>query len=96
MNRLSSHFTIYFFAVALATGAATLPSDWQHKQPFDVSAPGLVKLSIPIETLDAARPGLEDLRVYDEAGNELPYAIEHPAPANKTVRRVRSFVNSPG
>ncbi len=94
MNRLRSHLTIYFFSAALAVSGAPLPSDWQHQQPFDVSTPGLVKLSLPIETLDAARPALEDLRVYDDAGNELPYAIEHPAPANKIVRRAHSFQTS--
>ncbi|HXS68329.1 MAG TPA: hypothetical protein VN761_05765, partial [Candidatus Polarisedimenticolia bacterium] len=94
MNRLRSHLTVFFFSSALAVSAATLPSDWQHQQPFTVSTPGLVKLSIPLETLDAARPGLDDLRVYDDVGNELPYAIEHPAPANKIIRRVQSFQTS--
>ena len=94
MNRLRSHLVICFFSVAFAVNAAPLPSDWQHQQPFDVSTPGLVKLSLPIETLDAARAGLEDLRVYDDAGNELPYVVEHPAPANKITRRAQSFQTS--
>ena len=71
--------------------AATLPADWQHQQSFEVSTPGLVKLSLPVETLDAARPALEDLRVYDDAGIEVPYLIEHPAPVAKVVRNAKSF-----
>ena len=39
-----------------------------------------MKISLPVETLDAARPALEDLRLYDDAGNEVPYLIERPVP----------------
>src|SRR5262249_39813014 len=84
-----------FFALAMFSArAATLPTDWQHEQSFEVPAPGLVKLSLPVETLDAARPGLEDLRLYDDAGNEVPYLIEHPAPAPRIVRNAKSFQTS--
>ena len=70
---------------------AALPSEWQHVQQFDVAAPGLVKLNLPVETLDAARPALEDLRLYDDAGNELPYLIERPTPVTKVVQTPKSF-----
>jgi hypothetical protein len=75
----------------VAVCAASLPADWQHEQAFTVSATGLVKLSLPVETLDAARPALEDLRLYDDAGNELPYVIERPVPVVKVVQNVKSF-----
>jgi len=87
-------------AICLCTGplifnlnvnAAGLPADWQREQPFNVATSGLVKLSLPVETLNAARPALEDLRLYDDAGNELPYLIEHPAPVVKIVKNVKSF-----
>ena len=81
-------------SIVLAIGslnAAGLPADWQREQPFSVTAPGLVKLSLPVETLDAARPGLEDLRLYDDAGNEVPYLIERPVPVVKIVQNTKSF-----
>jgi hypothetical protein len=74
-----------------STCAASLPAEWQHEQPFNVPASGLVKLGLPVETLDAARPALEDLRLYDDAGNEVPYLIEHPVPVEKIVQNVKSF-----
>ncbi len=77
--------------LAVAARAATLPADWQREQQFDVAAPGLVKLSLPVETLDTARPALEDLRLYDDAGNELPYLIERPTPASKATLSAKSF-----
>jgi hypothetical protein len=79
------------FVCGFAASAATLPSDWQREQPFNVPTPGLVKLSLPIETLDATRPALEDLRVYDDAGNETPYLIERPVPVSRAVQSAKSF-----
>jgi uncharacterized protein DUF3999 len=73
------------------SATAALPSDWQHEQSFEIAAPGLVKFSLPAETLNAARPALEDLRLYDDAGNELPFFIERPAPVAKVVRAAQSF-----
>jgi hypothetical protein len=70
--------------------AASVASDWQHEQQFDIAAPGLVKLSLPVETLDSARPGLDDLRLYDDTG-ELPYLLERPVPAGKVSQSARSF-----
>ena len=48
-------------------------------------------MSLPVETLDATRPGLEDLRLFDDSGNELPYLIERPVPATKSVQSARAF-----
>jgi hypothetical protein len=78
-------------ACASPARAASLPSDWQHEQYFEASAPGLVKLSLPPATLDAARPALEDLRLYDTAGVEVPYLIERPRPTGKVTQSVKSF-----
>jgi hypothetical protein len=71
--------------------AANLPADWQHTQQFEFSAAGLVKISLPVDTLDAARPGLEDLRLYDDAGNEIPFVLERPTPSPKIVQPAKSF-----
>jgi len=95
MKRLNNISVNLFCFCALLLGvsatAANLPSDWQHEQSFDVSTTGLVKISLPVETLDAARPSLEDLRLYDDAGNEVPYLIERPAPVAKVVQAAKSF-----
>ena len=82
---------IFILFAALSLNAAGLPAEWQHEQPFNVPAPGLVKLNLPVETLDAARPALEDLRLFDDAGNEVPYLIERPVPVKKVVQNVKSF-----
>jgi len=79
---------------ACSSFAATLPADWQKTQRVDVHAPGLVKVSLPTETLDAARAALEDLRLYDDNGNELPYFIERPKPASRSTQSGQSFLVS--
>jgi hypothetical protein len=95
MKRTNKPWPNWLCAFALSwffsANAAGLPADWQHEQPFNVPAPGLVKLNLPVETLDAARPALEDLRLFDAAGNEVPYLIERPVPVVKVVQNVKSF-----
>jgi hypothetical protein len=79
-------------ALCVSSGqAASFPAEWQHEQYFEASAPGLVKLSLPTATLDAARPALEDLRLYDNAGVEVPYLIERPRPVRKVTQAAKSF-----
>lgn len=95
MKRLHKFGPSSLGTLALTCGfaacAASLPTDWQHEQPFTVPAAGLVKFNLSAETLDAARPELADLRLYDSAGNEVPYLIERPVPAVKIVRNTKSF-----
>jgi hypothetical protein len=81
----------WLLTIAVSAGASNLPSDYEHEQQFTVSKPGLMKISLPAETLNAARPGLEDLRLYDDVGNEIPYIIERPTPSPKVVRAAKSF-----
>jgi len=64
---------------------------WKHQQQFDVTGPGLVKLRLPPETLDGARPALEDLRLYDDAGAEVPYLIERTRAAGKADQSAKAF-----
>jgi len=82
---------ILALTIAVSAIAGGLPADWRQEQSFTVPAPGLIKLNLPVETLDAARPALEDLRLYDEAGNEVPYLIERPVPVTKVVQNVKAF-----
>jgi Protein of unknown function (DUF3999) len=91
MKRPNNILCACLLAITVSAGASNLPPDWQHEQQFTVSKPGLMKISLPAETLNAARPGLEDLRLYDDAGNEIPYVIERPMPSPKVVQTAKSF-----
>ena len=84
-------FSAYACCWCFALNAA-LPSDWQHGQSFRVTATGeLVKFSLPAETLNAARPALEDLRLYDDAGKRSAFFIERPVPVAQTVQTAKTF-----
>lgn len=83
-------------ALLFGTGAtvhgAVEPSEWANRQALAVAAPGVTKLALPPATLDAARAGLEDLRLLDPAGRETPFVIERAAPTNPAVSApTRSF-----
>jgi hypothetical protein len=86
------YFSLFVAALALnlATKAA-MPADWQFSQPFSLSQTGLVKLSLPLETLNAGRQGLEDLRLLDSTGREVPFLIERVRVAGNTARPAASF-----
>jgi hypothetical protein len=69
-----------------------LPADWKNVQQLDVTQPGLIKISLPTDVLNAARPGLEDLRIIDNAGREVPYLIERPVGNPVVLRGVKGFL----
>ncbi len=77
--------------IAFTAAAAELPSEWKHLQEFAVAKPGLIKLSLPADTLDAARPGLEDLRLLDGAGREVPFLLERPSPSGAVIHAAKKF-----
>jgi hypothetical protein len=66
-------------------------TDWSQRQALEIPTAGLVRLTLPAATLDASRPGLEDLRITDAAGNEVPFLIERPAPEPPSVAAVKSL-----
>lgn len=56
-----------------------LPSDWKFFQDLPVERAGFMKLPLPVETMNAARSNLEDLRVYNSRGEEVPFYLQAPA-----------------
>ncbi len=80
-----------FFA-ALGSARALEATEWKNRQPLVVERAGLLKIALPPETLGLARPGLEDLRLIDPAGREVPFVFTRPAPAvPPTTRAPLSF-----
>ena len=68
------------------------PNEWRQTQALNVpAASGLVRVNLPALTLDAAEPDLEDLRIVDTVGNQVPYLIERPAPEAESMLRPKQF-----
>jgi len=85
------HSFCVFVALTLVVDAQTSPAfdpnEWRNTQTLDVPAKGLVRVNVPAATLNAAQPGLEDLRIIDSAGNQVPYLIERLLPdAESTIQ----------
>jgi hypothetical protein len=73
--------------VAPQTSVAFNPNEWRKTQALEVPAKGLVRVNVPMATLDAVQPGLEDLRIVDSTGNQVPCLIERLLPdAESTIR----------
>src|SRR5436309_15880354 len=73
--------------VAAHTCWAFDPNEWRNTQALEVPAAGLVRVNLPAATLDAAQHGLEDLRIVDSKGNQVPYLIGRLLPdAESTIR----------
>ena len=74
-------FLVAAFVCALGVLGASLPPAWQHwrySRAIDLPAtlsPRLVTLKVPQNVYAHAAPGLADLRVIDETGAEVPYAL---------------------
>ncbi len=71
--------------------AAALPTDWKSVQTIDLPKPGVFRFSLPAATLEACRLGLEDLRLFDDRGRELPFLIERPIESRPPILPARNF-----
>jgi hypothetical protein len=81
--------------LALPLGAEPfMAQDWRLRQDLPVRQAGLVKMSLPVETLDAARANLADLRLIDPSGQEVAWAIEQSRPLQPLVREPRSLTST--
>lgn len=86
--------TWMLLAALLAACAAETQADvtdWKFRQDVRIDQPGLLKIDLPVATLDAARSGLEDLRIFDASGNEVPYLVERVHPLEETVNAAKRF-----
>jgi len=82
------------YALVLGTApvlGATGFSDWQRLADLAVPEPGLAEVSLTPAVLEGARTGLEDVRLADPRGVELPYFIQRLVPEPAVFRSVRSF-----
>jgi hypothetical protein len=73
------------------TSVAFDPNEWHNTQVLEVPAKGLVRVNVPTATLDAAQPGLEDLRIVDSTGNQVPYLIDRLLPEPESTIRPMEF-----
>ena len=85
-SKLTGGFLVAAFLFAGSLGALT-PNEWRFSQAINVPANGLIRVNLPAETLDVAGPGLEDMRILDSAGREVPYLIDRPMPRRESALR---------
>jgi hypothetical protein len=99
MKRILQSHLLHSFCVSVAltifvdaqTTPAFDPNEWRTTQALEVPARGLVRVNVPAATLNAAQPGLEDLRIIDSSGNQVPYLIERLLPDAESRVRPTEF-----
>ena len=84
-------FVTLTIVVDAQTTPAFDPNEWRNAQALEVPAKGLARLNVPTATLDVAQPGLEDLRIIDSTGNQVPYLIERLLPDPESTTRPTEF-----
>lgn len=69
---------LLILAATAASALALDEQDWKYRQPFELERAGIVKVAVPLETLDKLEPDLRDLRLVGPDGAEVPYALVRP------------------
>lgn len=64
---------------------------WRTSQDLTVEAPGRIAVDLPLETLDAAQAGLEDLRVLGPSGREVPWTLGRTPEPRPALRPAEAF-----
>jgi hypothetical protein len=83
--------SVLFLLLTNAVFAGPFPPEWKNIQTVQLDKAGMVKMSLPAETIAASRPGLEDLRLFDDQGREVPFLLERPVQLPKSVRAPARF-----
>jgi hypothetical protein len=78
-------------ALAAPLAAQQAQKAWQYYQDLAVNKPGVYMHRLPPEALDRSLPGLEDLRLFDAAGREVPYLLEAPRPELARLQPLANF-----
>ncbi len=88
---------ILFFLLSAAVHAAGLDATaWRFEQPVTVTAPGLTRLDLPVETINASQPELHDVRLLSPSGVETPLVIETTSLVPPRGEGVKDFKASAG
>jgi hypothetical protein len=79
--------------IIFSSGAvyALTPNQWQFRQAIEVPSSGLVRVSLPAETINIARPDLSDLRIIDAGEKEVPFLIDQPMPRAESTVPPKAF-----
>lgn len=88
---LRSHWVFFFSAALASVAAAFSDAEWKFQQAFTLEHTGVVRLAVPLETLDHAQPDLHDLRITAADGAEVPFALVRPLSAPAQWRPAKRF-----
>ncbi len=74
MKKAAGVWVVVMAFVAARLGAAVNVKDWEFSQAMDVTRPGVVKVEVPLATLDHSAEGGRDVRLLGPDGGEVAFA----------------------
>ncbi len=89
--RLNNRAFLALLIVFAGTAFALTPAEWRYRQTVEVPAAGLMRIELQAATIHAARTELQDLRLLDATGIEVPFLIEEPMPLPAARQRTKWF-----
>lgn len=78
MRKLAAASVLALSTAVGATDPVTLRSLFPKEAVVSVDGPGLARLDLPPEIVADCLPSLADLRLFDPAGNEIPFLLDTP------------------
>lgn len=75
MKHLLAYLLSGFFAIAFAWGAETSEFEFSADLPLPPGEPAFVRVVLGPDLWATSRQSLDDLRVFDETGKEVPFAL---------------------
>lgn len=94
-----SHLLWLGLAQFILSSGAIDQNEWKYSQTFSSSETGLVKISMPLETLTGLFSRFEDLRLSPPDGKEVPDALQkprsQPAEGSYPARKFRAQILPP-
>ncbi|MCD6312036.1 MAG: DUF3999 family protein, partial [Elusimicrobia bacterium] len=93
MSKRKTCSFVFFLLLALNNSGNTFecPSAWEFFHSFEIEEEGLINVKLPLETVGAARAGLEDVRIYTSGGDEVPYSLSLPDPVTEFELPAQNF-----
>ena len=93
MKRSLIFIIVAMTVIAISVAAQTSLSSWPYyvEVTSDRNSPGLYDVVLPLNVLDKAGSALDDLRLFDAANREIPYAIRIRRDVNET-REIQTHV----
>ncbi len=91
MMNAKGYIWVILVLIAARVSAVVEVKDWEFSQTMSVNTSGVVKVEVPLATLDRAAADGRDVRLLGPGGAEVAYAWVEPGAVQPDVRPAKRF-----